>query len=404
MTTVPARLFNPAAPEHAADPYPMLRLMREQAPVYRHVAPATGRVFWYLTRYADVRRALAEPNLGRQLDRLPRELAARHRAWEHDPLPMVRRNVFNLDPPDHTRLRRLLTPGFGVRAVAALEQRIRHAADELVDRMGGPGEMDLIQSPAQPLPILIMAELLGIPPGDLPQLRRWSDGILRSRDMSLARRRGMELMAYLQRKLAERRAAPGDDLMSQLIEAERDGGIGRAELISSVFQLLLAGDETTVNLIGNGMLELLRHPGEAARLRARPELIDSAVEEMLRFNGPVGHSRPLYALADVEIAGTTIPCGDTVMPMLLAANRDPAAFPRPDEFDIARAPNRHLGFGHGIHFCLGAALARVQVRAAVGALVRRFPGMTLAAAPSDLDWTPDLFVRGVRRLPVRQGR
>ncbi|WP_043633777.1 cytochrome P450 family protein [Nonomuraea candida] len=404
MTTAPPRRFDPAAPEHAADPHPMLRLMREQAPVYRHADPATGRVFWYLTRDADVRHALAEPALGRQLDRLPRELAARHRAWDRDPLPMVRRNVFNLDPPDHTRLRRLLAPTFGARAVAALAPRIRRAAGDLVERMPGQGEIDLIRSLALPLPILIMAELLAIPPADLPRLRRWSDGILRSRDMSLARHHGMEYIAYLQRTLTERRAAPGDDLMSRLAAAERDGEISRAELLSSVFQLLLAGDETTANLIGNGLLELLRHPGEAAKLRARPELIDPAVEEMLRFNGPVGHSRPLYALADVDIGGTTIPCGDTVMPMLLAANRDPAAFERPDVFDVARAPNRHLGFGHGIHFCPGAALARLQVRAAVGALVRRFPGMTLAAGPSGLDWTPDLFVRGVRRLPVRPHR
>ncbi|MEV4477927.1 cytochrome P450 [Nonomuraea salmonea] len=365
--------------------------MRAQEPVYRHVEPATGRVFWYLTRYDDVRRALADPLLGRQIDRLPPESAARHRAWDRDPLPMVRRSVVNLDPPDHTRLRRLLAPAFTARAVAALEPRIeRHVAD-LVERMNGHEETDLIQELALPLPTLIMAELLAIPRRDLPLLRRWSDGMLRGRD----RRHGMEYIAYLQRTLTERRAHPGDDLMSQLIE----GDLSRAELLSSVFQLLLAGDETTANAIGNGLLALLRHPGQAARLRAGPELIDAAVEEMLRFDGPVGHARPLYALADVDIGGTTIPRGDTVLPMLVAANRDPEVFERPDAFDVARAPNRHLGFGHGIHFCPGAALARVQLRAVVRALFRRHPGITLSAA--DLEWTPDLFVRGVRRLPVR---
>ncbi|GAB3894471.1 hypothetical protein GCM10027612_45810 [Microbispora bryophytorum subsp. camponoti] len=173
------------------------------------------------------------------------------------------------------------------------------------------------------------------------------------------------------------------------------------ELISSVFQLLLAGDETTVNLIGNGVLELLRHPRELERLRVRPELIGSMVEEALRYNGPVGHSRPLYALAGVEIGGSVIPRGDIVVPVLLAANRDPAVFPRPDVFDIGRSPNRHLGFGHGAHFCLGAALARMLAAAAIGALLRGFPEIALAVDPADLEWTPDLFLHGVRRLPLR---
>lgn len=164
--------------------------------------------------------------------------------------------------------------------------------------------------------------------------------------------------------------------------------------------MLLGGDETTVNLVGNAVLELLRHPDQLARLRARPELTGSAVEEAARFNGPVGHSRPLYALADVAIGGTTIPRGDVVVPVLLAANRDPAVFPDPDVFDISRSPNPHLGFGHGIHFCLGAALARRQATEAIGALVRRFPRLALAVDPDELEWTQGLAVHGVRQLPV----
>jgi cytochrome P450 len=170
-----------------------------------------------------------------------------------------------------------------------------------------------------------------------------------------------------------------------------------------VFQLLLAGDETTVNLIGNAVLELLRHPDQLARLRERPALLDSAIEEVIRFNGPVGHTRPVYALTDVEIGGVVVPRGDTVVPVLLAANRDPAVFAEPDAFDLTRSPNRHLGFGHGIHFCLGAALARLQARAAVGALVQRFPRLALAVDPAELEWTPELFLHGVRHLPVSLG-
>jgi cytochrome P450 len=365
------------------------------------VHPASGITSWYLTRYADVQRALRDPDLGRQLDRLPDEIADRYRRWEFDPLAMVRRNVFNLDPPDHTRLRRLITPAFGARTVAAVERRVRQVVGELVDAMPAAGEVDVIAELALPLPVVVVAELVGFPIDDRARLRAWSDEMLRSRDPARVRRAGAEFVAYVTGKVDERRAHPGDDLLSRLIRAqEADGAISPAELVATVFQLLLAGDETTVNLIGNAVLELLQHPDQLARLRARPELIDSAVEEAIRFNGPVGHSRPLYALSDVEIGGVVIPRGDTVVPVLLAANRDPAVFARPDDFDIGRDPNRHLGFGHGIHFCLGAALARWQARAAIGAFVRRYPEMALAVDPAELEWTPDLFLRGVRRLPV----
>ncbi|WP_204009769.1 cytochrome P450 family protein [Sphaerimonospora thailandensis] len=401
MTTL-EQSFDPTSPRHRPDPHPLFHRMRERAPIYRHVSPATGRVFWYLTRYADVQRALVDPDIGRQLDRLPGELAELHRRWENDPLAMLRRNVFNLDPPDHTRLRRLIAPAFNARTVAALERRIHQVVDELIDGMAAAGgEVDLIEALALPLPILIVAELLGFPAGDRTRLRGWSGDMLRSQEALRVRRAGAEFVAYVNEKIDERRAHPGEDLLSRLIQAERaDGGISRAELISSVFQLLLAGDETTVNLIGNGVLELLRHPGQLGRLRARSQLIDSTVEEVLRFNGPVGHSRPLFAIADVRFGDTVIPRGDVVVPVLLAANRDPEVFPQPDVFDIGRSPNRHLGFGHGIHYCLGASLARLQARAAIGTLVRRFPEMAPAVDPADLEWTPDLFLHGVRRLPL----
>jgi len=253
---------------------------------------------------------------------------------------------------------------------------------------------------AQPLPVVVAAELIGFPIDDRARLRRWSDEMVRSRDAGRVRRAGLEFIAYLENTLDHRREHTGGDLLSQLILAEQSGRMSHRELVSSVFQLLLAGDETTVNLIGNAMVELLRHPDQLNRLRARPELLESALEEAIRFNGPVGYTNMLVALADVEIGGSTIPCGDTVVPMLLAANRDPAVFADPDTFDIGRWPNRHLGFGHGIHFCLGATLARLQARAAVGALALRFPDLALAVAADELEWTPDLFLHGVLRLPV----
>jgi cytochrome P450 len=394
--------FNLTDRAFLADPYPVFHQMRDLAPVYRHVGIASQRVFWFLTRYHDVQQALRDPHLGRQVERLPADLAAFHRRWEQDELAMVRRNVFNLDPPDHTRLRRLLAPAFGARTVASIKDSIHQVVDDLVSAMAAADEVDLIRAVALPLPIRIIAELLAFPVDDWAQLQKWSDGMLRSRDRNQFRRCGMEFIDYVNRKIDERRAAPGEDLLSQLIQAVELGDrLSQDELVSTVFQLLLAGDETTVNLIGNGMLELLRHPDQLGRLRAQPELLDSTVEEMMRYNGPVGHSRPLFALADVEYGGTLIPLGDIVVPVLQAANRDPAIFPQPDVFDIGRSPNRHLGFGYGTHFCLGAELARLQVRAVVDAVVRRFPDLALAVDPADLEWTPNLFVRGVRQLPVR---
>lgn len=397
--------FDPTAPEHHRDPHPLFHRMREQAPVHRHTDPVNGRAFWYLTRYADVQRALLAPDLGRQFDRLPDELAAVHRTADVDPLFMVRRNVFNLDPPDHTRLRRLITPAFGARTVAAIQRCVLQVVDGLVTRLSQAGdEVDVIEALALPLPTVVVAELIGFPIDDRARLRRWSDEMLRSRDAVRVRRAGLEFVGYLRQKIDERRGQLGEDLLSQLIRTEESGGLSRAELVSTAFQLLLAGDETTVNLVGNAVLELLRHPAELVRLRERPSSIDSAIEEVMRFNGPVGHSRPVYALSDVRIGGVVIPRGDTVVPVLAAANRDPAVFPQPDVFDIARSPNRHLGFGHGIHFCLGAGLARLQARAAVGTLVRRFPDLALAADPDDLEWTPELFLHGVRSLPVSLGK
>lgn len=402
MTAMTSELsFDPNDPPFLADPHPVLHRLRDHAPVHEYVGPVTGRSFWHLTRYEDVQRALMDPALGREFERLPEELAAVHRQWEVDGMQMVRRHILNLDPPDHTRLRRLMTPAFGARTVAAMQPRIQQITTGLIDAVADAEGFDLIEAVALPLPILVIAELLGIPIDDRAQFRLWVDDVLRSRDRERVVASGMQFVAYVNERIEERRASPGDDLLSQLIQVEESGDrLSHTELLSSVFLLLLAGHETTVNLIGNGMLELLRHPDQLARLRAQPELTASAIEEILRFNGPVGHSRFQFALADVAFGGVVVPQGDIVVPVLLAANRDPAVFPDPDTFDIARDPNRHLGFGHGIHFCLGAPLARLEGRIAIDALVRRFPGLSLAVDPSQLEWTPDLFLRGVRRLPL----
>jgi len=211
------RLFDPTGPQHRANPHPLLRQMREQAPVYCHLDPASGLRFWYLTRYQDVQNALRDAEIGRELDRLPAELAATHRRWSFDPLAMVRRNVFNLDPPDHTRLRRLIAPAFGARTVAAAERRVGQAVEELVDGMAeSDGAVDVIEALALPLPSLVVAELVGFPIDDRAQLRRWSDEMLRTRNAARVHRAGLEFIGYLNEKIEQRRADPGEDLLSTL--------------------------------------------------------------------------------------------------------------------------------------------------------------------------------------------
>jgi cytochrome P450 len=394
-------VFDPLDPEHRPDPHPLYHRMRSEAPVHRGTEPSTGRGIWFLTRYAHVQRALHHPALRREFDRLPAALAAPHRAARDRTREGMGlgRHVLNLDPPDHTRLRRLITPAFGARTSAALAPRIRRVTADLLDPVDG--EVDLVEALAMPLPVIVIAELLGIPGDDRTRFRRWVDGIFRSADEPTRHRSATELVSYLEGWIARRRHRPADDLLSRLASAEQQGDrLSHTELLSTVFLLLVAGHETTVNLIGNGVLELLRHPGELARLRRRPGLVASAVEEILRFNGPVKASTLRFAFDDVDFDGVMVPRGEAVMPLLLAANRDPAVFPEPDRFDITRDPNRHLGFGHGIHFCLGAQLARLEGRIAIDALVRRFPTLALATDPGQLDWLPGHPLHGVRRLPV----
>lgn len=400
--------FDLASPAFHADPHPVFHRMRERAPAYRRVGRASGRAFWLVTRYQDVQQALADRRLARQLSRLPADIAAIHQRWEQDELSMLREHIFNLDPPDHTRIRRLLTPAFSARNVASLARRVRHiVADLMVDMeasASNEGTSDVIATVARPLSLMVMTELLGFPVDDYSRLRGWMSGLLHSRNLEHMRRCRTEFVTYINEQAAARRHRSGEDVLSYLVKAQQAGDqLSNAELVSTMFQLLFAGDETTVNMIGNGVLDLLRHPDQLLRLRAQPDLLHSAIEELARFNGPAVHARPLFAVSDLELAGVTVHRGEVVVPVLLAANRDPAVFADPHKLDISRHPNRHLAFGHGIHFCIGAALARIQVRTTVAALAGRFPDLHLACDVEDLAWTPDMMLHGVRDLPVGLG-
>ncbi len=382
---------------------------RVEDPVFRAIGPVSGNPFWFLTRYDDCVKALKHPRIGKNLRaNLTKDEADRYvgeAQSDDDPFEVVNYHLLNMDPPDHTRLRALVHKAFTPRMVDNLRPRIHQIADELLDEMASHDELDLLARYAFPLPITVIAEMLGVPAADRDRFRDWSNTILFSTDPDEAVPRVMEFAMYMQEMIDARQAEPRDDLISALVQAEEAGDkLDRMELMSMIFLLLVAGHETTVNLIGNGMLALIEHPAEMARLRAGiddDELLRSAIEEMLRYNGPVETTTFRVAFEDIDFGDAVIPRGEAVMVALLAANRDPAVFPEPNRFDITRQPNRHIAFGSGIHYCVGAPLARLEGQIAIRSLVKRFPRLTLAVDFDDLVWSENLLLRGMKSMPVR---
>ena len=317
-----------------------------------------------------------------------------------------------IDPPRHTQLRAIISRAFTPRSVSALEPRIRELSRALLAPLVARGEMDLVTDFATPLPMMVIAEMLGVAIDDWPRLKAWSDAIVNlattitgDEAASRAASRAFdvaegEMQRYLSARLAERRAAPRDDLLTRLVEAEVDGQrLGDPELLRFFQLLLAAGTETTTNLIDNAVLALIEHPGELARLRRGPELLPSAIEEVLRFRSP-GQIMFRAARRDVEVAGQVIPAGKLVMAVIGAANRDPRRFEDAARFDIGRDPNPHLAFGHGVHFCLGAPLSRLEARVALADLLARVDDLRLVG---DEPWEPRqaFHVHGPLRLPIR---
>jgi cytochrome P450 len=390
--------FNPMDPAFVADPYPTYHRLRAEDPV--HHSPMG---FWVLTRYDDVVAALRDPRLTKEA--IAPFVAARFGVT----LPAtVGASMLDRDPPDHTRLRGLVSKAFTSRVVEALRPRIQQIVDGLLDAVAPRGAMDLIEEFAYPLPVNVICEMLGVPVEDHERFKGWSLDLARGLDLiwlgpesEVGRRSGLArqgLAEYFRGLIAERRAAPRNDLLSALIAAEEAGDtLSEVELLATCILLLVAGHETTVNLIGNGTLALLRHPAELRRLRENPGLIVTAVEELLRYDGPVQRTARIPS-EDVTIGGRRIARGEMVMPFIGAADRDPAQFPAPDRLDIGRADNRHIAFGWGIHFCLGAPLARIEGQIAIDTLVRRFPRLALATeAP---EYRQSLTLRGLQALPV----
>ena len=392
-------LFNPLTPEFHADPYPFYRHMRETDPV--HLSPLG---LWVLTRYDDCVTSLRDPRFGR--DGFEAILAAQY--GEESETGRLPRSMLFRDPPDHTRLRALVNRAFTPRVIEGMRGQIQGVVDRLLDRVEQRGHMDVIADLAYPLPVTVICDMLGVPEGDHEQMKEWSSDIIRSLDAigipsddsvverGRVGRRG--IAEYFRALLPERRRQPRADLLSSLIAVEEQGDrLTEGELLATCVLLFIAGHETTVNLIGNGLLALLRHPGELERLRAEPGLIGSAVEELLRFDSPVQRTARITN-AEVAVGGKTLPAGAFVVTAIGAANRDPRHFPDPDRLDIGRTENRHIAFGFGIHFCLGAPLARVEGQLALGALMRRMPRLRLGDA--DLEWRESSTLRGLKALPV----
>jgi len=395
--------FNPFRPSYRRDPYPTYRALREHAPVYRH--PILRSLI--LTRYADCEEVLSRPDFS--VDRTQTPVFAgllRLGTFDESFLAVIRGNLLMLDPPNHTRVRGLVNRAFTPRAVEKLVPRIQHIVDELIDGVRGRDDFDLMAELAVPVPIIAISELLGIPTDDRKQMKLWSDELAAIVDPFQALERFdrlqqmyEELRAYFVQLFAERRERPRDDLISALVALEAQGDhLTESELLSLVALIMGAGHETTTNLIGNAVVALLRHPEERRRLQDDPALIESAVEEFLRYDSPVQITDRI-ASEETEVAGVRVKKGQLVATLLGAANRDPERFPEPDRLDLGRSDNRHLAFGHGVHFCLGSPLARLEARVTIATLLRRLPD--LQGDTTNLEWGKSMVLRGPKALHLQ---
>ena len=395
MTDVDPMLFDPMQDGVPPDPYPLYDRLRREDPVHRS---STGR--WLLTRYEDCVLVLRHPDMS---------VAQRQATGDTDEAQLLAAYLSNLmlfnDPPDHTRLRGLVNKAFTPRVIERLRPRITELVEDLLDVAAEAGCIEVIAELGRPLPVTVIAEMLGVPAEDQGTFRGWSEALAHTVDPNMdadtagrAAVAGLEFMEYFTAMAEERRQHPRDDLLSGLVAAEDEGDrLTADELVTNCILLLIAGHETTTNLIGNGTLALLRNPAELARWRADPSLAKTAVEELLRYDSPV-HLTGRTAMQDVTVGETEVRAGEPLTLLLAAANRDPAEFDDPAVLDIGRSENRHLSFSSGPHFCLGAALARTEGQIALSGLIARFPRMELTA--EEPEWNPTTTLRGLRALPL----
>ncbi|WP_182900757.1 cytochrome P450 [Microbispora sp. H10830] len=414
-TAGPVNLFDA---DLVRDPFGGYSHLREQAPMVRGSFPGLDSPVWLVTRYDDVKTVLSDRRFVNNPANVPgasvhniREQLIEARGIPREYAAYILDSVLDSDGDDHLRLRRLVSRAFTARRVAELRPRVEQITEDLLDRLPGHAEngvADLIEHFAYPLPITVICELVGIPEEDRPLWREWGRGLVSLEPGAVAEPL-RHMVTYIQELIARRRAEPAGDLLTGLIRAHDEDGdrLTDTEMVTMVLTLVLAGHETTAHLIGNGTTALLTHPDQLAALRADPGLLPRAVHELMRWCGPVQGTRIRYAAEDVEVDGMTVRRGEPVMAVLVSANYDPRRFDDPGRLNIAREPDGHkeihVGFGHGLHYCLGAALARQEGEVAFGALLRRYPRLELGVAPEDLDRQFLPFSWRLARLPVRLG-
>ncbi|MFI6131569.1 cytochrome P450 [Micromonospora sp. NPDC051141] len=388
----------------ATDPYPTFARLRAQRPVCPVGSPRFDS--WLITRFDDARAALTDPRLSKDLYGPDRHFLRIFGPNSEG----LNRNMLNSDPPEHTRLRRVVSQAFAPRRIEALRPRVATVVDSLLDKIVPHGEADLMRDFAIPLPMTVICELLGVPPADHDRVLDWTQVIRTSgstrrppeEERAAVQEAQARLHDYLTELVRAKRGDPADDIIGALVRAvDRDRTLSEAELVTTTFLLLFAGHQTTADFLGNAVLALLTHPEQLALLRSTPRLLPTAIEELLRFDGPLPVASPRITTEDVEYQGVRIPRGSIVGVAINAANHDPAHFVDPDRLDLRRVRGPHLGFGHGVHYCLGVSLARMEALLALSALLRRLPGLRLAVPPAEVRRLPAASpFRGLLELPV----
>lgn len=391
-------------PEFRADPYKVYAQLRKNSPIVRLKSRRENT--WLVTRYDDVMTILKDPRFCNNFSNVFPENPPRIPWWMPKLMRGFRRTMLSLDDPDHRRVRDLVHRAFTPRMIEQLRGQVEEVKTKLLNDMAQQKTVDLIAAYALPIPLTVISNMLGVPDKDRLKFHKWSSAFLETiagdARGSLVRLPLILQMVQFFRKLIKlRQQTPGDDLLSALIQVENlDERLSEDELIALVFLLLLAGHETTVNLIGTGTLSLLEFPDQLRLLRDKPELIDSAIEELLRYGNPIDRSAPRFAKEDVEMGGQLIPRGSVLWLALASANRDESAFENADQLDITRQPNKHVAFGNGVHYCLGAPLARLEGKIALQGIVACFPDMRLAVPAHTLQWRTAINVRGLKALPI----
>lgn len=391
------------APAFKADPFPFYARLRAEAPVFPVAVRGRGRA-WLVTRYDDVQSLLRDGRLAKDPRSAMTPAQLRKAPWVPPMFKPLMQNLLGLDPPDHTRLRALVHKAFTPRIIERMRGQVETLADELLDAAAPRGRMDLIADYATPLPLTVIGRILGVPPQDNDRFHHWTSMFVTAgtnRNLFQLVPAFTAFLRYMRRLVKQRTADPRDDLISALAQAKEGGDeLNEDEILAMIFILLSAGHETTLNLIGSGTLALLQHPDQLARLRDEPALGRPAVEELLRYVTPAETATERYPREDLTIAGTTVPRGEMVLGVIASANRDARVFEDPDVVDVGRQDNPHLSFGQGIHYCVGAPLARMEGQIGIAALLRRLPGLRLGVPADRLRWRGSFVVRGMEELPV----